>query len=281
MPQPTLDPNFQYSQSALQTFADCKRAFYLRYIQKLNWPSEQFSPQLQNEQQIRDGEYFHQIIQQYFLKIPVEKIEAQVVNYSDPKMFTWWSNFLTSVKHGEIDIEGAERCLPEFSITSLLGTRKLSAKVDLLVIRDGMLKIYDWKTNKNLPKPDLYHQSIQTQHYLTCIAHSSFLRARQQSTKIETIEMIYWFANYPSKPITISADGARSQFAERAIVEWIELVESEVNFEETSDIRRCGGCVYRSYCGRGQRASIIDEIEDDPFEGLDYEPSFEFDDPDF
>ena len=62
------------SQSSLQDYNDCPRRFELRYLQRLAYPAIETEPALENEKHQREGEYFHRLVQQYFIGIPAEQV---------------------------------------------------------------------------------------------------------------------------------------------------------------------------------------------------------------
>ena len=63
---------FDFSQSSLQDFTDCRKRFYLRYIQKVAWPALQAEPVIEFERHIQRGERFHRLAQQFLMGIPEE-----------------------------------------------------------------------------------------------------------------------------------------------------------------------------------------------------------------
>ena len=62
------------SQSSLQDYVDCSLRFKLRYLERLSYPATESEPALENEQHQQEGEYFHRLIQQYLIGIPIEQI---------------------------------------------------------------------------------------------------------------------------------------------------------------------------------------------------------------
>ena len=81
------------SQSSLQDYMDCARRFKLRYLDRLSYPAAETEPTLENEKHQQEGEYFHRLIQQHLIGIPVEQI-AKFAN--TPNIQRWWENFQNS-----------------------------------------------------------------------------------------------------------------------------------------------------------------------------------------
>ena len=88
-----LPLNFEFSQSSLQDYTDCRRRFFLRYIQQVAWPAVQTEPVIENERHIRRGERFHRLVQQFLLGIPVPRL-AEIANADpDEHLAQWWQSF--------------------------------------------------------------------------------------------------------------------------------------------------------------------------------------------
>ncbi len=60
-----LPDDFQFSQASLNDFAQCRRRFQLRYLQKVNWPALETEPALENEQRMQRGARFHRMVRQH------------------------------------------------------------------------------------------------------------------------------------------------------------------------------------------------------------------------
>ena len=140
-----ISSDFTFTQSNLQTFNYCRRRFYLRYIRKLIWPA-----QLVNDPQYaqdRDaGVRFHQIVHQHFLGLDAALLRKVAEADPDPRLSAWLADFLTSqmpLLDGEL--------FPEALFNTSIANHPLGAKVDLLQIKAGVVKIFDWKTSRQLP----------------------------------------------------------------------------------------------------------------------------------
>ena len=81
---------FQFSQSSLQDFIECRQRFKLRYIDHLAWPALESESYMQFEHLADLGARFHKMIHQYFLGIDSEHLSNTLM---DEKLYTWWQNF--------------------------------------------------------------------------------------------------------------------------------------------------------------------------------------------
>src|SRR5689334_16318664 len=81
---------FTFSQSSLQDYQDCQRRFQLRYIEKLDYPATESEPALENELHLKEGEYFHRLVQQHLLNLPDARIARLATS---PNLQRWWDNF--------------------------------------------------------------------------------------------------------------------------------------------------------------------------------------------
>ena len=67
-----INKGFEFSQSSLQTFKQCRRRFLLRYLQHMQWPDLLTNHLSEWEQAIQRGLSFHQLILQESLGLHVE-----------------------------------------------------------------------------------------------------------------------------------------------------------------------------------------------------------------
>jgi hypothetical protein len=79
MPAITLPNGFIFSQTSLQDYSDCRLRFQLRYLEKMEWPAVEMEPALENERRQMEGQYFHRLVQQHTLGIPL-KLEPACIH---------------------------------------------------------------------------------------------------------------------------------------------------------------------------------------------------------
>jgi hypothetical protein len=94
----TIPVDFRFSQGNLQDYIDCPRRFQLRHLQHIAWPAVEVEPLLEHERHRKLGEFFHRLVQQHLLGVPVERLSrmAAGLRLGGPELETWWQNSLKS-----------------------------------------------------------------------------------------------------------------------------------------------------------------------------------------
>lgn len=246
-----LPEDFVFSQSALQDYAACARRFELRYVRDVRWPALETQSVLAHETQTQQGQTFHHLLHQHALGIPAEILEATL---DDEALRAWWRRYL----HWQAQLP-AER-YPELTLTAVLGESLLMAKYDLIVkLGDGNFLIVDWKTGQPVKRARLAER-MQTLVYPYVLSQAGAWLNAGQPIPPERIRMLYWFAS----------DGSQLEFAVTAetlqrdaarLTQLLADIASETEWAQTSDLKKCRFCVYRSLCERGDVAGTLDERE--------------------
>jgi CRISPR/Cas system-associated exonuclease Cas4 (RecB family) len=242
------------SQSSLQDYADCPRRFQLRYLERLSYPALETEPALENEKHQQEGEYFHRLVQQHLLNIPVEHIGrlANSINLQ-----RWWENYLGA----NLGIDGFET-YPEITLSAPLENFRLLAKFDLIAVRRGVKAvIFDWKTYRKRPKNEWLAPRWQTRVYRALLVEAGAHLNDGKPFEPEQIEMTYWFADFPAEPATFPYN--RTQFKRDwdALTKLARDIENASDYPKTDDRQKCSYCPYRSYCDRGIRAGDLADAE--------------------
>jgi CRISPR/Cas system-associated exonuclease Cas4 (RecB family) len=246
-----LPKSFTFSQSSLQDFHDCEKRFLLKYIERLAWPSIEVEPILENERRQIEGQKFHRLIQQHLLGIPSELLEKQSGTFP---LSQWWQNYI----HSDLHLEG-NTLLPETALIASMGNHKITAKYDLIAIDGNKFRILDWKTYQKRPSESTMRLHYQTKVYCWLLATIAPTLINNQNFDPENLEMIYWFANFPSQPIKITYSEAQFEKDRQHLENMIGRIEGKSEFKITEDESKCRFCVYRSYCDRGVGAGVWDE----------------------
>jgi hypothetical protein len=261
-----ISSDFQFSQNNLQDFLDCPKRFQLRYLDNLAWPAQQSEPAIELEELMMMGNRFHQMGHQYFIGVEPATIEASV---TDPILLFWWNNFIK-----EFPKPYPTKNLPEFMLQAPFHGFRLAAKYDLITIdADGNATIYDWKTNRKVPRQEWIIQRAQSIVYplLLSLAGQSI----NQGNPIDPsqITMHYWFAGYPKDAISISYNAQRQNINIERLQQTIDQILEfcDTGFPLTNEIRSCLYCKYRSYCSRGDKAGKVE----DEFDALDLSDSLD------
>lgn len=263
--------DFQFSQASLQDFQDCRRRFYLRYVEKLGWPAIETEPALLNEKLIQQGADFHRLVHQFFLGVSPNLLSQMV---SGENLEVWWENFLTN-----LPATTTNQLFPERVLTTHLAGYGLLAKFDLIVLEDrDKFLIYDWKTSQ---KPGLHSwlmERLQTKVYPYVFAKTGHILLNGEEVDPENIKMIYWYASKPDEPVIFDYFQEKMDEDEGFIANIIEEIDSLMGLDDfplTDDEKQCRYCIYRSLCNRGDKAGLIDQLEDVIHK--DFEDTFDFD----
>jgi CRISPR/Cas system-associated exonuclease Cas4 (RecB family) len=272
----TLPHPFTFSQSSLQDYFDCPRRFELRYLDKLNWPAEEAEPALENERRMQEGNFFHRLAQQFMLGLPAEKLTRLATSPDastglSTSLSRWWDNFHQSFSSPS-DLGSLH---PEVALSAPIGKHRLLAKFDLIAVRDGHATIYDWKTYHKRPKNEWMAARMQTRVYRYLLAAAGGHLNGGQAIRPERIEMIYWFADFPSEPAVFHYDESQFQRDKSALEKVVEEISGLEKFELTVDEGKCRFCPYRSYCKRGNVAGDWHEAEAESEAYESFEINFE------
>ena len=244
------------SQSSLQDYNDCPRRFELRYIQQLSYPALETEPALENERHQREGEYFHRLAQQHLIGIPAEQINKLA---NTPNLQRWWDNFLPFSKTG---LANLSRRSSEVTLSAPLGDFRLLAKYDLIGLsNDGNVTIYDWKTYRKRPKNEWLAVRWQTRVYRALLVQAGAYLNGGKPLEPERIEMIYWFADFPSEPARFAYNSAQFKRDWDALTALSREIKTASSFPLTDDRNKCSYCPYRSFCNRGTRAGTALDAE--------------------
>lgn len=278
----TVPEGFQFSQGNLQDFLDCKRRFFLKYVQRVAWPAAQSEPVRESERLATLGAGFHHLAHQALVAIPPEHLRPLILARLEisPELERWWVNFLEflpSLQKNDA-LGGLVRMLPEVSMNMPFLSYRLVGKFDLLVIYENGAVIIDWKTSTRKPRRGWLAQRMQTRlyPYLLCRAAGGIFG--ENVILPSQVQLIYWFAEFPDQPevfpygqTQLEKDEASLQVA----LEEIQRLESD-DFLMTDKLERCSFCVYRSLCDRGVKAGSLEEQETEIGEGdLVSGPNFE------
>jgi len=263
------------SQSSLQDYHDCPRRFELRYLQRLAYPAVETEPALENEKHQREGEYFHRLVQQHLIGIPAKQV-SKLANTDN--LQRWWENYINANDLKDLRVfEKLGGLHAEVTLSAPLGKSRLVAKYDLIAIENNKVTIYDWKTYRKRPKNEWLAIRWQTRVYRALLVQAGAHFNNGKPFEPEQIEMIYWFADFPtdSARFIYKADQYKRDWdALTRLSEEIASASSgstlrqaqcgaslTTGFPLTDDVSKCNYCPYRSYCNRGARAGDAADAE--------------------
>ncbi len=250
------------SQSSLQDYHDCPRRFELRYLQRLAYPAIETEPAIENEKHQQEGEYFHRLVQQYLIGIPAEQI-SKLANTDN--LQRWWENYLNAK-----NLPGFAHRAPGENLTGLytettlsapLGKFRLVAKYDLIAVEQNKVTIYDWKTYRKRPKNEWLAVRWQTRVYRALLVQAGAHFNNGKPFEPEQIEMIYWFADFPSEPARFIYKADQYKRDWDTLAKIADEIKNGSGFPLTDEVSKCNYCPYRSYCNRGVRAGDATDAE--------------------
>jgi hypothetical protein len=263
-----LQESFTFSQSSLQDYADCPRRFQLRYVEQIHWPAVESEPLLENEGHQIQGQAFHRLVQQKFLGLPSEKLSRLAKTQN---LERWWQNFQSFNL-----VPSDYTQYPELTLSSPIGEHRLTAKYDLVAANPGQKAlIFDWKTYAKRPRDEWMAARWQTRVYRALLTTAGTHLNNDVPFEPEQIEMIYWYADFPSGPARFAYDKKQYKRDWSAIEKIVGEISKEEDFPLTEDEKSCRFCTYRSYCGRGIRAGILAEAEAEVETDVTFDVNFE------
>ena len=253
-----LSSPFTFSQSSLQDYVDCPRRFQLRYMDKLQWPAVETAPELENERRQIEGQNFHKMVQQYYIGLPSEKLTSFA---STENLKRWWDNFLA---HPPQVVD--QTLYTELVLSAPIANYRIVAKYDLITIDPGIsATIYDWKTSRRRPNNSWLASRMQTKVYQALIIEAGRHLNNGKSFRPDTVEMIYWFSDFPDQPAKFNFDEKKFANTWNELSQLIQEIQARQSFPLTEDEKMCAYCVFRSYCDRGIQAGMEeDESDSDP-----------------
>jgi hypothetical protein len=102
---------------------------------------------------------------------------------------------------------------------------------------------------------------LQTKVYRALLAEAGKHLNGGAPFQPEQIEMIYWYADFPSEPSKFSYNAAQHKRTWDDLVKLVREISAKQSYPMTDDEKKCGYCPYRSYCERGIRAGEGEEGE--------------------
>jgi len=253
--RPALPANFQFSQSNLTDFDVCRRLFYLRWIERLEWPARPAGA----EDGLTLGQRFHRLMRQRF--IGIDSAIALAGEPADSPLRVW----LAALEQYPPPMPTGA-CYPELALSAPWEAYRLFAKFDLLAVAVGQRAvIVDWKTGRRQTDAH-YRQSWQSclYHYLLAEAGAPYWDGAPPP--VGQIEMLYWFADYPASPARFpysAAEHAANRARLGAAISLIAGLPTEA-FVPCDDATACARCIYQEFCVRGAGVGLAtDEMDRD------------------
>ena len=257
-----LPDDFQFSQASLQDFVACSRRFELRYLMGLRWPAVSAEPIEEHERRMQLGTQFHRLVQRYLLGVPRERITRSV---QDPELQSWWQSF---VSHDPVaqcgGDDSAAKVRGELSLVGQAAGYRLVAKYDVVIVVPGTRAIIlDWKTSNRPPSVPWLRRRLQTRIYPYVLVQTGSYLSGKVPVQPRQVEMVYWYPGFPDQTVRLPYSASQYALDSEYLERQVEIIAAldEGGFGLTEDEKSCKYCAYRSYCGRGDRAGSIDDVD--------------------
>lgn len=237
--------DFYHTRQSLEAFDSCPLKFYKRYYEGLRWDK---LIDAEDRAVIERGNDFHMLARRYFLGVDCGLEEGA----RDYEILSGW---LKSLKDSFILREDA--CyLPEYKLRYESEDMRLEANFDLVILCDGKLEIWDWKTHASdtadrASKRERLEKSLQTMVYMyTSKERSCAVFGREYDFK--DIRMYYWQPE-PSEVIASIEYSSllHERFSNRLgqLVKSMEAFDSQA-FDRSLYSKHCKYCEFNWFCGR-------------------------------
>jgi hypothetical protein len=254
-----LPEGFAFSQSSMQDYRDCPRRFELRYVERRRWPAPKTSDALEFERWMQQGYAFHRLMTRFHSGIPAATLEAAL--RGDEVLQRWWVSYRQSPLASLPD----EVKFAELALSTRLLNYRLEARFDLLTgQRGGRWAIVDWKTGHHRAARSWWAQRLQTHVYPFVLVRAGDTVNGGQPILASQIQMLYWFAQFPTQQEVFHYDEETYRADEGAFSSLVLEIEGRVegSFPKTEDRRRCRYCVYRSLCWGDVEAGPFANVDD-------------------
>lgn len=253
MPLPT---EFVASATALECYEQCPRRFRYRYLEHV--PAA--GPPQGVARRMERGEIFHRLVLWDELGLDVSMILDTV---DDPELVEQW----TTYRQFRATLTGVE-LQHDRTLVARCGDNLVQAKLDALAVAlDGSVTIYDWKTS---PRP---HRSRLAESPQSKVYPFVVWNTLSGITSPAQLDLVYWFAAEPDRPLRIDLDEASLAAATDWLSTLLATIGSDDTFEMTTDRVTCSTCEYLAHCGVVPADGDPWELDEDYYESIDGEDS--------
>ena len=242
--------NFIYSQNSINTYKSCPLKFKYKYIDKINWRQDDIGSREYYESLVVGSE-FHLLCERYFSNIPLGINEN-----TNPKFIKWIEKIkklLPMCSESRHMIY-----LPEYEIRYSIDGNVITAKYDLIIIKDNSIEIWDWKTeNKKVDYKNAQNR-IQTIVYML-LAKEVIPKLYNIDVDFKNISMKYYQPEFEDEPITISYSEEIHNSYKNRIIDYINRIK-ESKYLTSKNTNHCKYCEFNKLCnGQDVNYSILEE----------------------
>ena len=242
--------NFIYSQNSINTYKSCPLKFKYKYIDKINWRQDDIGSREYYESLVVGSE-FHLLCERYFSNIPLGINEN-----TNPKFIKWIEKIKKLVPMCSETRHIVY--LPEYEIRYRINGNTITAKYDLIIIKDNTIEIWDWKTeNKKVDYKNAQNR-IQTIVYML-LAKEVIPKLYDTDVDFKDISMKYYQPEFEDEPITISYTEEIHNSYKKRIIDYINMMK-ESKYLTLKNTNHCKYCEFNKLCnGQDVNYSILEE----------------------
>ena len=242
--------NFIYSQNSINTYKSCPLKFKYKYIDKINWRQDDIGSREYYESLVVGSE-FHLLCERYFSNIPLG-----INKNTNPKFIKWIDKIRKLLP---MCSESRHMMyLPEYEIRYSIDENIITAKYDLIIIKDNSIEIWDWKTeNKKVDYKNAQNR-IQTIVYML-LAKEVIPKLYNIDVDFKNISMKYYQPEFEDEPITISYSEEIHNSYKKRIIDYINMIK-ESKYLTSKNTNHCKYCEFNKLCnGQDVNYSILEE----------------------
>lgn len=252
------------SQGHLSLLETCPRHFQHQILDQLSLKSLSW----EQEERLRSGSEFHQIMQQRSLQLPIEMLlteDSQLNRWfrafenAEPTLFTAKLAAKDETDLDEADLDEARFAESEHVRTIARLGHSLVVVYDYVVLKSKTALILDWKTYGKPDRSQSIRESWQSRLYPYVLHESSHYEA-------DHIEMRYWFFQSDGTAQRLSLPYSHATHAEtdrRLTLLLIQLnhwltayTDHGIPFPQTQQFDHCDRCDHAMRCGRSDSEAL-------------------------
>lgn len=241
--------NFIFSQNSINTYKSCPLKFKYKYIDKINWRKDDIGSREYYES-LQVGSEFHLICERYFSNIPLGINEE-----TNPKFIKWIEKIKKLLP---MTLEDESIYLPEYEIRYNLNGYIITAKYDLIVIKNNKIEIWDWKTENRKVDYKNAQNRIQTIVYMY-LAKEVIPNLYNIDMKFEDLAMKYYQPEFEDEPISILySEEIHNSYKDR-INQYIKMIKDVKSYNIKNE-NHCKFCEFNKLCnGQDVKYQLLEE----------------------
>lgn len=235
---------FIWSASALKTFLDCKRKWYLNYILKLKEHTVSNMPK-----SFELGNIIHTILENYY-KSDISNIDELFENYRAKNPFLTLELEIYKTKIKRFIQEDKER-LKSRSILALerkfdieFNNFKLQGIIDRIDKYEDNYELIDYKTSRNLSVDTMKNYDKSKDFQM-----SFYYLAVRELYKTEKIKA-YFYDIFNNTFVEEEVLLEKTDILKTILDELKELSKEKIDFSKTNDKSSCEYCSYKTICNK-------------------------------